>query len=94
MEVKGRAPVLMLDGKAANRALPEWEGAKPGGADTETFFYQQYLRANTMIYTFSRLGRFPDATPTICYNRSALMIENDRPCSAAYEYSVNRMDHL
>ena len=38
MEVKGREPVLMLDGKAANGALPEREGAKPGGADTATFF--------------------------------------------------------
>ena len=28
----------MLDGKAANGALPEREGAKPGGADTDTFF--------------------------------------------------------
>ena len=38
MEVKGRQPVLMLDGKAANGALPERDGAKPGGADTATFF--------------------------------------------------------
>ena len=42
MEVKGREPVLMLDGKAANGALPEREGAKPGGADTDTFFTSIY----------------------------------------------------
>ena len=38
MEVKGKEPVLMLDGKAANRTLPKREGAKPGWADTATFF--------------------------------------------------------
>ena len=38
MEVKGKEPVLMLNEKAANGALPKWEGAKPGGADTDTFF--------------------------------------------------------
>ena len=27
----------MLGGKAANRALPKREGAKPGGANTGTF---------------------------------------------------------
>ena len=38
MEVKGKEPVLMLDEKAANGALPKWEGAKPGGANTATLF--------------------------------------------------------
>ena len=38
MEMKGREPALMLDGKAANDALPKREGAKPGGPDTDTFF--------------------------------------------------------
>ena len=43
MEVKGREPVLMLEGKAANRALPEREDAKLGGADTGTFFTSRIL---------------------------------------------------
>ena len=38
MEIKEKELVLILDGKVANRALPKREDAKPGWANTSTFF--------------------------------------------------------
>ena len=42
MEVKGREPVLMLEGKAANRALPEREGRQTRRGRHRDFFYTYF----------------------------------------------------
>ena len=57
MKVKGREPVLMLDGKAANRALPKGEGAKPGGANTATFFTSENRSLGQKLSSFIQLRK-------------------------------------
>ena len=47
----------MLTGKAANRALPERESAKPGEANTDTFFTTYYHNKKNL--QSSQLQIFP-----------------------------------
>ena len=66
----------MLNEKAVNGALPEREGAKPGGANTVTFFSNFFYDFNRLSKTISR--------PTFMRSRS---VETDKYISRSVSRS-------